>query len=67
MAAPLKQLKKLILKGFVPIEELERGFPRIRKKGAEHVIVLVRSSPEKLYRYSAQPIKVKITIEGVFE
>lgn len=54
---------KWILDGFLPIEELERGLPRTRKKKTQHILLLVRTSPRYLLEYSRDVLTVRITIE----
>ena len=59
------EFKELLLRGYLPIEEIERGLPCIRKRKNEHRWLILRSSPKYLATYSRQVIPVEITIKKV--
>lgn len=53
--------EKVILEGFIPVEDFEKCFPKIKKsKMQELAYIILRSSP--MYMYTRQPVKVKITV-----
>lgn len=54
-----------IIEGYLPIEELERGLPRNRKKQTEHILILVRLSSRYLLRYSRDTVPVRIKVERI--
>jgi len=66
MAASRKSKGPIIIEGYLPIEELDRGLPHIKqKRTGEHTVILVRKTPYKLMRWSKLAVHVRITIERV--
>lgn len=51
-----------MIEGFVPAEELEKGFPQIRKRKANIAYILLRSNPYHLYSYSREVKRVWVLV-----